>query len=174
MSETVVEQMLDSMLTRTTQTSPDILVEGKKLNVVQDVAADLEVFIQLAKVGHYDRAMPFFDKYLKHHSMLFPVAAEYADSLLEQGAFGQAEDFLSRALKSGALELEATSGMEMTVLELLSAIASMHTSLDYRNSVMLACKVLEQRDLLAGVFGDKEVCIRLTHRKRAWQGWPRY
>lgn len=152
MSKVGVEDMLDSMLTRTTQKSPDVLMEAKEFNIVQDVAADLEIFIQLAKVGHYDRAMPFFDEYLKPHSMLFPVAAEYADALLEQGAFGQADVFLYGALKSGKI-----SGMERTVLELLAAIASMHTSLDHYESTLLACEFLEHRDLPKGQFGDKEV-----------------
>lgn len=152
-----VEQTLDSMLTRSTQNNPDILTEGMEVEVKQDVAADLGVFIQLAKVGHYDRAMPFFDEYLTPHSRLFPVAAEYADCLLEQGAFGQADVFLYGTLKS-----EATSGMERTVLELLSAIASMHTSLSYRKSIMLACDFLENRDPLTGLFGDKEVRMRPT------------
>lgn len=161
MSENEVGQMLDSVLTRNTQTSPNILTEGMEFDVVQDVAADLEVFIQLAKVGHYDRAMPFFNEHLKHHSMLFPVAAEYADSLLEQGAFGHAEDFLSGALKSGTL-----LGTERIVLELLSAIASMHTSLDHQKGVLLAYDFLEDLDLLAGLLDDKEVGMKSTFRRR--------
>ena len=155
MSTTDLAQMLDSMLPQTTQKSPEILMEGRGFDVVQDVAADLEVFIQLAKVGHYDRAIPFFDEYLEHHSMLFPVAAEYADCLLEQSAFGQAEDFLSKVLKSGTI-----SGLERTVLELLSALASIHTSLDHDKSTKLAFEFLRSFGPLVPLYSDKMVCMR--------------
>lgn len=55
--------------------------------VEQDIAGDLETFVQLVKVGDFDRAKMFFEELLESHINVFPVAAEYCHALLEQGAF---------------------------------------------------------------------------------------
>jgi hypothetical protein len=94
----------------------------------QDVGADLEVSIQLSKVGHYDRAMSSFDENLNDHSMLFPVAAEYGDALLEQDVFGRADEFLRGILNSEFVHTMASD--QVDILKLLSAIARTHASLN--------------------------------------------
>ena len=133
-----LQQPLESILTEMDQESVQLLTDEAEHELVQDVAGDLEVFIQLAKTGHYDRAMPFFNVFLEHHSSLFPVTAEYADALLEQGAFGQADDYLSAILEAGS-----SSAMETTVMQLLSAIAKLHTSLEQEHAVELAASTLQ-------------------------------
>jgi thioredoxin-like negative regulator of GroEL len=151
-------QDLYTFLAQSSQECTVALTDETELELVQDVAGDLEVFMQLAKIGHYDRAMPYFNEYLTQHSVLFPVAAEYADALLEQGAFGQADDFLSGVIKS-----DTVSGMERTIVELLSAIARLHTSLELDH----ACEVAENafRELRfrpARPLSDEQVCVNHT------------
>jgi Tfp pilus assembly protein PilF len=59
-----------------------------------DVAGNLDTFARLSKAGHFSRADQYFRRILKPYSDDFPVAAQYADSLIDQGAFNTAEDFL--------------------------------------------------------------------------------
>lgn len=153
-----VQKTLDGILAEAGVRGTEYLTDETEDEFVQDIAADLEVFIQLAKVGHYDRAMPFFDKYLRRHSTLFPVAAEYAEALLEQGAFGQAEQFLAEVLDS-ELWHWILSGMEKTILELLSELAKMHTLLECKRAVSLAERVLRDLGQERGSdVSDEEVC----------------
>ena len=103
--------------------------------------------------------MPFFDEYLKPHSLLFPVAAEYVDALLEQGAYAQAEEFLLPR----NLVWRTTSGIEVEILALLSAIVKMHTLLEYDGAVDFAdtvCAALEHRQ--ADPLSNEEVCLNLA------------
>lgn len=159
MSQDHVQKTLDGILAQTGLRGTESLTDETEDEVVQDVAGDLEVFIQLAKVGHYDRALPFFDEYLRPHIMLFPVAAEYAEALLEQGAFGQVERFLAEVLNSD-LRYRDLSGMEETILELLSKLVKIHTLLECKRAVSLAERVL--RDLgqeRESAVSDQEVCV---------------
>ncbi|KAK3615708.1 hypothetical protein LTR56_026427 [Elasticomyces elasticus] len=69
------------------------------LSLSQDVLGDLELFVRLTQAGHFDRAQAFFDEVLKPFQDSFPVLAEYADMLVDRGAFRQAEKVLDAALE---------------------------------------------------------------------------
>ena len=169
MSRGHAQQTLDHILAEATHEGTESLTDETEIELEQDVAADLELFIQLAKIGHYDRAMPFFDEYLKPYRFVFPVAAEYVDALLEQGAYAQAEEFLV----SGHLLWETTSIMEVNVLALQSAIVKMHTWLDCEPAVLVADMVsaaLDKRQ--AGALRNKEVCLDLAQKKSKSQTTP--
>jgi len=55
----------------------------------------LNTFVRLSKAGHYKRAEEFYHLYLEKHAGDFAVAAQYAENLIEQGAFGSAGEFLT-------------------------------------------------------------------------------
>lgn len=144
-------------------------VDDSESEFVQDIAGDLQVFIQLSKVGHYERAMPFFDAYLEQHIVLFPVAAEYANALLEQGAFNQADEFLSSwsGMRDDSSESTTSSETERHILKLLKVIARMHTKLEYETAIALARDVISKLENGRTVrLNDQEVCIDTTGEQK--------
>jgi hypothetical protein len=118
----------------------------------QDLPGDLDTFARLTRAGHFARAESFYQKVLKEHSRFFPVAAEYGDMLIEQGAFGKAEDFLELSLKDNSLILLSDprpryAQDEVLVLTLLRCIAKVHTRLCFEDAVATAEKALEGLDV---------------------------
>ncbi|KAK6440835.1 hypothetical protein LTR95_002936 [Oleoguttula sp. CCFEE 5521] len=119
----------------------------------QDVAGDMDTFARLARAGHFARAEVFFDEVLSGYQHLFPVAAEYGDMLIEQGAYGKAEEFLEKAFASTTDQQPVTKELvnEQLVLKLLHAIASMHTKLrvsDALNTANDALSSIADQDLM--------------------------
>jgi hypothetical protein len=57
--------------------------------IEEDIPAELEDFVRLARLGQFMDAEELFQETLKDHVHLFPVAAEYADCLMEQGSYGK-------------------------------------------------------------------------------------
>ncbi|KAK5725047.1 hypothetical protein LTR17_013338 [Elasticomyces elasticus] len=108
------------------------------LHLTQDVVGDLDLFVRLAQAGHFDRAQAFFDEALKYFETQFPVLAEYADILIERGAFRQAKAVLDSALANlnwqelrphtyPALFGSDDTQDEYWVLQLLRGLAALNT-----------------------------------------------
>jgi hypothetical protein len=63
----------------------------------QDVVKDLETYVRLSIAGQYKRAKLYFDDMLEdrhEENAEFPVVAQHADTLIDQGAFREAEGIL--------------------------------------------------------------------------------
>ena len=119
---------------------------------LQDLPGDLDTFARLTRAGHFVRAESFYQEVLKKHERLFPVAAEYADMLIEQGAFGKAEDFLEIKLQDDSFILLSNpepryAADEVLVLELLRCIAKIHTKLCFEDAVITAEGALKGIDV---------------------------
>jgi hypothetical protein len=56
--------------------SLDVSLLSDDYEIEQDVAGDLEIFVQLVNVGHFDRAMSYFDRHLAAYRESFTVAPE--------------------------------------------------------------------------------------------------
>lgn len=113
--------------------SSDVSLLPTEFEIQQDVAGDLEIFVQLAKIGHFTRAMRYFDTYLAVHKEHFPIAAEYAEALIDQGDFGRADDFLATVVEGDGL-----SGKEQQVLMLMQMLVRMHTKTQCQEALALA------------------------------------
>ncbi|KAJ5680282.1 hypothetical protein N7536_011421 [Penicillium majusculum] len=74
------------------------------LDAAVDINPDLECLSRLNRLGHFKEASRLFEERLVIHVDFFPVVAEYADVLLEQGSFGHLHDFLSTRLKDSRVE----------------------------------------------------------------------
>lgn len=61
--------------------------------------AQLEHFAQLGQLGRFSEAKSYFRENLRMYTDVFPVVAENASLLLDQNAYGDLRDFLSKALK---------------------------------------------------------------------------
>jgi thioredoxin-like negative regulator of GroEL len=107
----------------------------------QDLAGDLDTFARLTRAGHFARAESFYQEVLQVNTHFFPVAAEYCDMLIEQGAFAKAEDFLADNDQSGYDE------EEKLVMALLHGIAKIHTQLCFATAASIADKALRYIDV---------------------------
>ena len=105
----------------------------------EDVPGNLDTFVRLSKAGLYAKANLFFDHLLKQHAAKdFAIAAQYADTLIEQGAFKAAEDFLDPGLVSNRMFAKE----ERTVLQLLHANARMYTRFEWDQAAEVAAKAV--------------------------------
>lgn len=104
-----------------------------------DVPGNLDTFVRLSKAGLYANANLFFDHLLKQHAANdFAIAAQYADTLIEQGAFKAAENFLDRGLVFNRMFAKE----ERTVFELLYANARMYTRFEWAQAAEVAAKAV--------------------------------
>lgn len=92
-------------------------------DIEESISDWIEQFMRLSKHGEFKRARLLFDDVLRPHLSLFPVAAEYAHFLLEQGNFGKLENFLTDYLQSRP----SFDRDEIQLLRLLRAFARLHT-----------------------------------------------
>jgi hypothetical protein len=162
-----------SVLDRPPETSSS--TNGKELlsydtEWTQDLPGDLDTFARLTRAGHFSRAESFYQKVLKEHGRFFPVAAEYGDMLIEQGAFGKAEDFLELTLRNNSLILLSDpkpryAQDEVLVLTLLCCIAKIHTRLCFEDAVAAAEKALEGLDVSRSSGKWSGVEVRLPVRR---------
>lgn len=119
---------------------------GDEVVWYDDVVGNLETFTRLSKAGHFERANLFFERKLKPYSDEIPVAAQYADSLIDQGAFRAAEEFLANyqprevATGSGV----ATETQVLTVFRLMLTIAQLYTKFEPVKAAEVALSAIEQ------------------------------
>jgi hypothetical protein len=109
-----------------------------------DIAEDLDTFVRLSKAGHFKRAEDFFRAFLQSHAGDFAVAAQYAENLIEQGAFGSAEKFLDTLLSNG-MDMDEE---ERDVVHLLLCNARIYTQFDVEEATVIAIGCLEKVDSL--------------------------
>lgn len=94
------------------------------LDAAVDINPDLECLSRLNRLGHFKEASRLFEERLVIYMDFFPVVAEYADLLLEQGSFGHLHDFLSTRLKDSRVEY---SEGEVQLMRLVKSLAEMYT-----------------------------------------------
>jgi hypothetical protein len=121
--------------------SLDVSLLSDDYEIEQDVAGDLEIFVQLVNVGHFDRAMSYFDRHLAAYRESFPVAAEYTQALIDQEDFGRADKFLSHIAVTGSL-----SSKEIKALSLMHALVRMHTRMECAEALKLAMATFPARE----------------------------
>jgi hypothetical protein len=115
-----------------------------------DVAENLDTFTRLSKAGHFERADHFYRRTLRRYNDDFPVAAQYADSLIDQGAFSEAEDFLVEYLSRGiASGTEAGTTTEvLTIIRLLLANAQLYTKFELGRAAEIAMGAIKEVGIL--------------------------
>jgi hypothetical protein len=89
-----------------------------------DISQDLERLSRLNRLGHYNEAEKLFKARLASHLDFFPVVAEYADLLLEQGCFGTLERFVLGRLDDSLVQYSMD---EMRLLKLLKSLAMIYS-----------------------------------------------
>lgn len=118
-----------------------------------DIGQNLDTFVRLSKAGHFRRANQYYHDVLERYSDQIAVVASYADSLIDQGAFREAESLLLASLEQyrgsahgGDNDIEAIdiSDHEACVLSLLLAFASLYTRCDWKQACVLVERVRKE------------------------------
>jgi hypothetical protein len=111
-----------------------------------DVVGNLETFTRLSKAGHFERASLFFERKLKPYSEEIPVAAQYVDSLIDQGAFRTAEEFLTnhQPWKTATGSEVATETQVFTIFRLMLTIAQLYTKFEPVKAAEVALSAIEE------------------------------
>jgi tetratricopeptide (TPR) repeat protein len=99
----------------------DIELLDMEFDIVEDIPAELEDFIFLARLGLFEEAHELFEQVLKPHDRYFPVLAEFADMLLEEGRYAE----LSRLLTNPSAKAEFSED-ECQLLDLMKALSEAH------------------------------------------------
>ncbi|KAI9933783.1 hypothetical protein MW887_004855 [Aspergillus wentii] len=89
-----------------------------------DVTGDLERLSELNRLGRFSEGIKLFHERLAPHLDFFPVVAEYADLLLEQGDFGA---LIKLADEESVPFQEKFDSDQVLLLKLLVSLAGMHT-----------------------------------------------
>jgi hypothetical protein len=115
-------------------TSKDVTVHFH-MDVAGDIGVLLEEFSRLKRLGGFQAAAHYFDENLRDFADVLPVVIEYADMLVEQGAYQRLKDFLrqhnqvlQRSTKIVRLitDEERETLVYQASLQLIDVFASMH------------------------------------------------
>ncbi|KAL5337633.1 hypothetical protein BJX70DRAFT_399450 [Aspergillus crustosus] len=118
-----------------TELPPGGLIVHSELDLEEDLESELHEFVRLCRMGYYSDAETFFDNVLEKHLRLFPVIAEYADMLLEQGRYRQAVEFLSHHL---SVSEDTLNPLETQLLILMRSFANIHLKGALRSALVEA------------------------------------
>ncbi|KAB8277915.1 hypothetical protein BDV30DRAFT_234325 [Aspergillus minisclerotigenes] len=115
-----------------------------ELELEEDIDKEINYFVQLSRMGHYAEAQRFFDNTIGKHDYMFPVVAEYADMLLEQGSYRRAVEFLNEHIRAKAEFLDPD---EMQLLKVMKALAEIYSKGALRSALVEAKRAWSHLDL---------------------------
>lgn len=101
-----------------------------RLVIEEDIPAELDAFVQLSRLGLFSEATKLFKRKLEPQLDLFPVVAEYADFLLEQGKYDLLSDFVDNVFESQEFQEE-----ERQLLNLFRALSYLHTEGELKSAL---------------------------------------
>ncbi|PYH77604.1 hypothetical protein BO82DRAFT_358115 [Aspergillus uvarum CBS 121591] len=94
-----------------------------ELPLEENLEKEIEHFARLSRLGEYGEAQSYFDCTLRQHVDFFPVIAEYADMLIQQGAFKALYQFVPGRLETLGERLQDE---QRRLLRLLKELARMY------------------------------------------------
>jgi hypothetical protein len=105
------------------------------MDIAQDVESKLEEFSELKRLGQFHAAEQFYQDSLEPFSNFYPIAIEYADMLVEQGAYERLQQFMAakkELLPSTEQDpednpLQGGEVNERFNLQLIAAYSAIHT-----------------------------------------------
>jgi HEAT repeat protein len=108
----------------------------------QDVAENLDIYARLSIAGQYSKASWYFDDLLNTPDAEFPVVAQHADTLIDQGAFGKVEELLLTYRESHPLVRPEDEERQL-IVDLLLANAQVYTKCDTERAAKTVTKALQ-------------------------------
>lgn len=108
-----------------------------EMEVEEDIEQEIETFVRLKRLGQYKKAHEMFQQVLIPHIAFFPVVAEYADLLLEEGKYGALGRFLDIPIECMETIFEED---ELELLRIMRSLALIHTKGALRAALAQASK----------------------------------
>lgn len=105
------------------------------MEVEEDIEQEIENFVRFKRRGEYSRAQEIFQQTLCRHLSLFPVIAEYADLLLEEGKYQILSEFLDIQIQYMESILEDE---EVELLRIMRSLVRIHTQGSLRSALIQA------------------------------------
>ncbi|KAL4781249.1 hypothetical protein BJX76DRAFT_360112 [Aspergillus varians] len=132
-----------------------------ELELEEDLEAEIHHFVKLSRMGNYTQAHEFYDHTLHKHDHIFPIIAEYADMLLEQGCYTRATEYLQWHIATKRHALEAD---ELQLLRLMKSWAGIYSKGALRPALLEAKRahdILRSNviQMLADLPGDVQIHI---------------
>lgn len=94
------------------------------MEVEEDIEEEIETFVRFKRRGEYEQAHRVFQQCLSKHLSFFPVVAEYADLLWEQGKYQVLSGFLDIQLQYMETAFEEE---EIELLRIMRCLVLIHT-----------------------------------------------
>ncbi|KAL1970658.1 hypothetical protein VTN77DRAFT_4302 [Rasamsonia byssochlamydoides] len=114
------------------------------LDLQIDLQEDIEALAHLNSLGRFKDGIRLFEERLREHLDFFPVVAEYADLLLEQGSYGVLSDFLSGCLtEQQDSSVAQFTDDEILLLRILRACGDIYCKGALRPALVEAITVFE-------------------------------
>ncbi|RAH86770.1 hypothetical protein BO86DRAFT_384843 [Aspergillus japonicus CBS 114.51] len=110
-----------------------------ELPLEENLGKEIEYFVRLSRLGEYGEAQSYFDCTLRQHVDFFPVIAEYADMLVQQGAFKALYQFVDGRLETLGERLD---NEEERLLRLLKDLARIYVLGSLRPALRAAWETL--------------------------------
>ena len=95
----------------------------------EDIASKLDEFVRLNHLKKFVEAKELYQSGLINHQDWFPVVAEFAEHLLQQGFYEELVKFSEKHLKV------TTESRELQVLILMGVIANIHLNQTYQDAL---------------------------------------
>jgi hypothetical protein len=135
--------------------------------ISEDLSEEIEAFVRLNRFGWFKEGNELFEEALRNHLDVFPVVAEYADFLLEQGWYRRLAQFLQERL-SNKLHIKGFAEDEIRLLELMKVFAELHTTGGLKKALnqarrywSMACRTITEEPSEVQVRVDVEVVVIL-------------
>jgi hypothetical protein len=118
--------------------------------IEEDNREEIEAFVRLSRFGRFEEAERLFNKTLAHmilfpveHPNLFPVVAEWADLLQEQGRYLELNKFLATFLDK-PITKETFESSAIRLLSLVKALSEIYTKGLLQSALDLARHTIQQ------------------------------
>ncbi|KAJ5608960.1 hypothetical protein N7528_009527 [Penicillium herquei] len=110
------------------------------MEVQEDIPAELEAFVILARLELFQEAEDWFEKCLSRHRNMFPVLLEYADMLLQGGSYSKLVGILNDIDSSSLIALGETSMIDaMDLLQFMKTFANLR--LKGKSEGVMSCAI---------------------------------
>lgn len=96
-------------------------------DIEEDVTEEIDIFVRLSRLGNFQKGMEWLNGSLLSHAGYFPVLAERADFLLEQGSYKQLGELLDDVDQKLRKRLYDFTEDERLLIRLFKAHFEMHS-----------------------------------------------
>lgn len=115
-----------------------------KGDIEEDVVEEIEDFVRLSRLGNFGKGKELYEAALSSHKAIFPVAAEYADFLFEQGSYGRLTEFIEQVMEDIKQKKSSFTEREAQLFKIMQAVSNSHRDRNIADALEQARAVLQE------------------------------